>query len=73
MNNQELQNVVKKQIKTRNRANNFTFISGTFLLVYGMTFTFLIPGINAVILGSMITVFGVFIFGFSVASKKNNK
>ena len=72
----KIQLVKKAQQETiakRNRANKITFIAGTFSVVYGLTFAFIMPGINAVILGSFITVFGLFVFSFSVAAKHNNK
>jgi hypothetical protein len=73
MNIQLIKKAQQETIVKRNRANKITFIAGTFCLVYGLTFAFIMPGIEAIILGSFITVFGVFIFSFSVAAKQNNK
>ena len=69
MTNQELQLVVKQTIKTRNRANVWTFIAGIFSTVYGLTFLFIMPGVEAIILGSIITAFGLLVIAFSITSR----
>ena len=69
MTNQELQLVVKQTIKTRNRANVWTFIAGIFSTVYGLTFLFIMPGVEAIILGSIITAFGFLVIAFSITSR----
>jgi hypothetical protein len=73
MNIQLIKKAQQETIAKRNRANKITFIAGTYFLVYGLIFAFIMPGIEAIILGSFITIFGVFIFSFSVAAKQNNK
>lgn len=71
MTDNQLQLAVKRQIKARERANKMTFISGTFLTVYGMTFAYVMPGIEGTVVGSIIAVFGICVFGFSSAAKNN--
>lgn len=71
MTDNQLQLAVKKQIQKRERANKITFIAGTFSVVYGITFAWLLPGVEAVVLGTFITLFGAFIFSFSAATKYN--
>ena len=71
MNNNQLQLAVKKQIQKRERANKMTFIGGTFSIVYGLTFAYVMPGIEAIVLGTIITLFGVLVFGFSAVAKNN--
>lgn len=73
MTNQELQLVAKQTIKTRNRANVWTFITGIFSIVYGISFAYIMPGTEAIILGSLITVFGTLVFAFSIAARVATK
>jgi hypothetical protein len=69
--NEMIKQVQRETIAKRKRANTITFVAGTFCIVYGMTFAFVMPGIEAVVLGTFITVFGIFIFAFSTAVKNN--
>jgi len=70
MTNQELQMATEKMIKkTRSRANVWTFIAGIFSIVYGITFAYIMPGIEAIVLGSLITVFGTLVIAFSITSR----
>ena len=71
MNNNQLQHAVKKQIQKRERANKITFIAGTFSIAYGVTFAWLFPGVEAIVLGSFIALFGAFLFTFSIVTKQN--
>lgn len=73
MTNQELQVATEKMIKTRNRANVWTFIAGTFCLVYGLVFAYIMPGIEAIIIGIIIATFGTFIFAFSIVARVATK
>jgi uncharacterized membrane protein HdeD (DUF308 family) len=77
MTNQELQmateKMIEKMIKTRSRANVFTFIAGIFSTVYGLTFLFILPGVEAIILGSIITAFGLLVIAFSITSRLATK
>ena len=66
-----IKQVQQETIAKRKRANAITFAAGTFCIVYGMTFAFIMPGVEAVVLGTFITVFGIFIFAFSTAAKNN--
>lgn len=71
MTDNQLQLAVKRQIQKRERANKMTFIGGTFSVVYGMTFAYVMPGVEAIVLGSIITLFGLLVFSFSVVAKNN--
>ena len=73
MTNQELQLVAKQTIKTRNRANVWTFIAGMFSIIYGISFACIMPGIEAIVLGSIITAFGILVFAFSVVARVATK
>jgi hypothetical protein len=68
MTNQELQVATEKIIKTRSRANTFTLTAGTFCTLYGLVFLLFLPGVEAIILGSMITAFGILVLAFSITS-----
>lgn len=71
MTDNQLQLAVKRQIQKRERANKMTFIGGTFSVVYGMTFAYVMPGVESIVLGSIITLFGLLVFSFSVVAKNN--
>jgi hypothetical protein len=72
MTNQELQIAVEKHIKAQKRANTRTLVASILIMVYGVTFMTIMPGINGTILGALISVFGVLIFGFSMAARPNH-
>jgi hypothetical protein len=63
----------RETVATRKRANTMTFVAGAFMLVYGLAFACIMPGINGTVLGSIIALFGILIVAFSIESYNNNK
>jgi len=59
-------------IKAQKRSNRITFAASIAVMVYGLTFMSIMPGLNGLILGVIISLFGVLLFGFSIASRPNH-
>jgi len=63
---------MEQRLKSQKRSNRITLIASIIVMVYGLTFMTIMPGLNGVILGAIISLFGVLLFGFSMAARPNN-